>query len=76
MNSIPLIQCTGRIDPVPFTVKADLTGLGKTSQDARMIESTVSQRRELDSERQTRESEEQRKAREVCGDIGGFLLIR
>lgn len=54
----------GRIDPVPFTLKTDLTGLGKASQDVRMIESTVSQRRELDSERQTRESEEQRKARE------------
>lgn len=30
-----------------------------------MIEETVSQRRELDSERQIKESEEQRKAREV-----------
>lgn len=30
-----------------------------------MIESTVSQRRELDSEKQTKETEEQRKAREV-----------
>ncbi|PCH33447.1 hypothetical protein WOLCODRAFT_160076 [Wolfiporia cocos MD-104 SS10] len=54
----------GRIDPVPFYVKNDLTGLGKTSQDVRMIETTVSQRRELDSERQTKETEEQRKARE------------
>jgi hypothetical protein len=30
-----------------------------------MIEETVSQRRELDSERQTKETEEQRRAREV-----------
>lgn len=54
------------MDPVPFTIKSDLTGLGKTTQDVRMIETTVSQRRELDSERQQKESEEQRKLREVC----------
>ncbi|KAH9950518.1 hypothetical protein B0H21DRAFT_723656 [Amylocystis lapponica] len=54
----------GRVDPVPFYVKNDLTGLGKANQDVRMIESTVAQRRELDSERQTKETEEQRKARE------------
>ncbi|KAI1797686.1 hypothetical protein LXA43DRAFT_1070550 [Ganoderma leucocontextum] len=54
----------GRVDPIPFYVKNDLTGLGKASQDVRMIESTVSQRRELDSERQTKETEEQRKQRE------------
>ncbi|KAL4243121.1 hypothetical protein ABKN59_000979 [Abortiporus biennis] len=54
----------GRVDPVPFYVKNDLTGLGKTNQDVRMIESTVSQRRELDSEKQTKETEEQRRARE------------
>ncbi|KZT06381.1 uncharacterized protein LAESUDRAFT_726214 [Laetiporus sulphureus 93-53] len=54
----------GRVDPVPFYVKNDLTGLGKTSQDVEMIESTVAQRRELDSERQIKETEEQRKARE------------
>ncbi|KZT21697.1 G-patch-domain-containing protein, partial [Neolentinus lepideus HHB14362 ss-1] len=54
----------GRVDPIPFTVKNDSTGLGKVNQDFRMIETTVSQRRELDSERQTKESEEQRKARE------------
>ncbi|KAH9937492.1 uncharacterized protein B0H18DRAFT_1113319 [Fomitopsis serialis] len=54
----------GRVDPVPFYVKNDLTGLGKTNQDVRMIETTVAQRRELDSERQTKETEEQRRARE------------
>jgi hypothetical protein len=54
-----------RIDPIPFHIKNDGTGLGKTSQDFRMIETTVSQRRELDSERQRNETEEQRKAREV-----------
>ncbi|EPQ60918.1 hypothetical protein GLOTRDRAFT_113421, partial [Gloeophyllum trabeum ATCC 11539] len=54
----------GRIDPIPFTIKNDSTGLGKVTQDVRMIETTVSQRRELDSERMTKESEEQRKARE------------
>ncbi|KAH9487145.1 G patch domain-containing protein 8 [Psilocybe cubensis] len=54
----------GRTEPIPFHIKSDLTGLGKTSQDVRMIEETVSQRRELDSERQQKESEEQRKLRE------------
>ncbi|RDX56079.1 hypothetical protein OH76DRAFT_1370814, partial [Lentinus brumalis] len=54
----------GRVDPVPFYVKNDLTGLGKATQDVRMIESTVSTRRGLDSERQTKETEEQRRLRE------------
>ncbi|KAH9921944.1 uncharacterized protein BXZ73DRAFT_22923, partial [Epithele typhae] len=54
----------GRVEPIPFYVKNDLTGLGKASQDVRMIESTVSQRRELDSERQTKETEEQKRQRE------------
>ncbi|KAL0575025.1 hypothetical protein V5O48_006926 [Marasmius crinis-equi] len=54
----------GRVDPIPFQMKSDSTGIGKSSQDARMIESTVSQRREMDSERQQKESEEQRQARE------------
>ncbi|KAI0271517.1 hypothetical protein BC834DRAFT_922277 [Gloeopeniophorella convolvens] len=53
-----------RVDPIPFQVKNDATGLGKTNQDFRMIETTVSQRRELDSERQRNETEEQRRARE------------
>ena len=48
-----------------FTVKQDSTGLGKVNQEMRMIETTVSQRRELDSERMQRETEEQRKKREV-----------
>lgn len=56
---------SGRTEPIPFHVKSDLTGLGKTNQDVRMIETTVSQRRGLDSERQQRENEEQRKLREV-----------
>lgn len=55
----------GRVEPVPFHIKSDLTGLGKSSQDERMIESTVSQRRVLDSERQRKETEDQRMAREV-----------
>ncbi|KAL1952170.1 hypothetical protein VTO73DRAFT_1319 [Trametes versicolor] len=54
----------GRVDPVPFYVKNDLTGLGKANQDVRMIETTVSQRRKLDSEQQIKETEEQRKQRE------------
>ncbi|OBZ79618.1 G patch domain-containing protein 8 [Grifola frondosa] len=58
------LSSEGRVEPVPFYVKNDLTGLGKTNQDVRMIESTVSQRRELDSERQIKETEEQRLARE------------
>ena len=54
------------MDPVPFYVKNDLTGLGKMNQDVEMIESTVSQRRNLDSERHLRETQEQRRLREVC----------
>lgn len=34
-----------------------------------MVETTVSQRRELDSERQRKETQDQRKAREVCCHI-------
>jgi hypothetical protein len=55
----------GRPDPIPFLVKLDAMGLGKASHDARIIESTVSQRRGLDSERMIKETEEQRKKREV-----------
>ncbi|KAG6885942.1 hypothetical protein C0993_007444 [Termitomyces sp. T159_Od127] len=58
------ISGDGRTDPIPFHIKSDLTGLGKISQDVRMIETTVSQRRGLDSERQQKETEDQRKARE------------
>ncbi|KAJ7655060.1 hypothetical protein DFH06DRAFT_489400 [Mycena polygramma] len=54
----------GRVDPVPFQIKRDSTGLGKMTQDVRMIETTVSQRRGLDSERMTKETEDQRRARE------------
>ena len=64
-----------RVDPIPFHIKNDATGLGKTSQDFRMIETTVSQRRELDSERQRNETEEQRKAREVSINDTFFLLL-
>ncbi|KAJ3536638.1 hypothetical protein NM688_g6808 [Phlebia brevispora] len=58
------LSADGRVDPIPFVLKNDLTGLGKTNQDVRMIESTVSQRRGLDSERQTKETDEQRRARQ------------
>jgi hypothetical protein len=58
-------RCAGRVDPIPFAVKQDSTGLGKVTQEIRMIETTVSQRRELDSERMQKETEEQRKIREV-----------
>ncbi|CAE6461143.1 unnamed protein product [Rhizoctonia solani] len=54
----------GRPDPVPFLLKLDALGLGRTSHDERIIESAVSQRRGLDSERMIKETEEQRKARE------------
>ncbi|CAE6352169.1 unnamed protein product [Rhizoctonia solani] len=54
----------GRTDPIPFLVKLDALGLGRSSHDERIIESAVSQRRELDSERMVKETEEQRKARE------------
>ncbi|KAI0824138.1 hypothetical protein BC628DRAFT_1379977 [Trametes gibbosa] len=64
-EGLPLgLSGDGRVDPIPFYVKNDLTGLGKSTQDVRMIETTVSQRRELDSERQIKETEEQRQQRE------------
>ncbi|KAH7104494.1 hypothetical protein BKA62DRAFT_692432 [Auriculariales sp. MPI-PUGE-AT-0066] len=52
-----------RVDPVPFVLKSDSTGIGKAAMDARVIEATVAQRRDLDSERQAKESEEQLQAR-------------
>lgn len=55
----------GRVDPIPFHFKADATGLGKISQDVEMVEATVSQRRELDSERFSRQTLEQKEARLV-----------
>jgi hypothetical protein len=58
-------MAAGRVEPIPFSVKNDVTGLGKRAQDERMIETTVSQRRELDSERQIKETIEQRQWREV-----------
>ncbi|THG92821.1 hypothetical protein EW145_g8574, partial [Phellinidium pouzarii] len=58
------ISGEGRVDPVPFTIKQDSMGLGKITQDVRMIETTVSQRRNLDSERMQFETAEQREKRE------------
>lgn len=55
----------GRVDPIPLPMKSDSTGIGKISQDVEMIETTVQQRRGLDSERQQKETDEQRQAREV-----------
>ncbi|KAG8942535.1 hypothetical protein FRC04_003606 [Tulasnella sp. 424] len=55
----------GRADPIPFTVKNDSTGIGKAAQDFRIIEETVASRRELDSERQSKETGEQRANREA-----------
>ncbi|KAH6917621.1 hypothetical protein BKA70DRAFT_1556091 [Coprinopsis sp. MPI-PUGE-AT-0042] len=54
----------GRVDPIPFQMKNDATGIGKFTRDVEMIETTVSQRRGLDSERQQKETEDQRRARE------------
>ncbi|KAJ6574862.1 hypothetical protein B0H19DRAFT_1126073 [Mycena capillaripes] len=65
MEGQPLgVSGEGRVDPIPFQIKRDSTGLGKMTQDVRMIETTVSQRRGLDSERMTKETEDQRRARE------------
>jgi len=58
------ISGDGRVDPIPFQIKRDSTGLGKINQDVRMIETTVAQRRGMDSERQRKETEDQRRARE------------
>lgn len=66
MRSVIERLVLGRPDPIPFLVKLDALGLGKASHDERIIESTVSQRRGLDSERMIKETEEQRKQREVC----------
>lgn len=64
-EGLPLgISGDGRVDPIPFRLKNDSTGIGKITQDVRMVETTVSQRRGLDSERQQKETEDQRKARE------------
>lgn len=60
-----LMVFAGRADPIPFEVKNDSLGLGKASLDRTVIEATVSQRRDLDSERLLRETEDQRRAREV-----------
>ncbi|TFK23115.1 hypothetical protein FA15DRAFT_621465 [Coprinopsis marcescibilis] len=54
----------GRVDPIPFRMKSDSTGIGKLTQDVEMMELTVSQRRELDSEKQQKENEDQRRTRE------------
>ncbi|KAJ7597273.1 hypothetical protein C8J56DRAFT_919646 [Mycena floridula] len=53
----------GRVDPIPFQMKADSLGLGRANDELRRIETTVSQRRFLDSERQKKETDEQRAAR-------------
>lgn len=53
------------MDPVPFIMKSDQTGLGKITQDVEMIETTVAQRRELDSERYAKQSKEQKRVLEV-----------
>jgi len=70
-----ILVSQGRVDPIPFQMKSDSTGLGKVNQDVRMIESTVSQRRELDSERQQKESEGQRQAREVGPYAISFSIL-
>lgn len=53
-----------RVDPVPFSLKNDGTGIGKVAQDARVIAETVAKRRQLDSVRQQNETEEHRRLRE------------
>lgn len=53
------------MDPIPFSLKSDVTGVGKTTQDVQMVETTVAQRRELESERMSRETAEQRRIRLV-----------
>jgi hypothetical protein len=60
---IPFV--VGRPDPIPFELKRDSMGLGKAAQDSRVIAMTAAQRRNLDSERQVKETEEQRRMREV-----------
>ena len=75
MRSLTVCPCAGRVDPIPFQLKNDSTGIGKITQDIRMIETTVSQRKGLEAERQQKETEDQRKAREVSGcDFVEYVL--
>jgi hypothetical protein len=72
-NYIANSSAAARVDPIPFHVKNDLTGLGKTTQDFRMIETTVAERRKLDSERQRKETEYQRKTREASPNCSSYI---
>ncbi|PWN47576.1 hypothetical protein IE53DRAFT_412946 [Violaceomyces palustris] len=56
----------GRLDPVPISEKrgSDLTGIGKMSLDSKVIDDSTSHRKELESERMLKETEEDRRARE------------
>ncbi|KAG5459346.1 MAG: hypothetical protein BJ554DRAFT_261 [Olpidium bornovanus] len=56
----------GRVEPVPFEHKQDFLGVGKKQQDDAAHVDSTAQRRLLDSEKLLTETEEQRKAREVC----------
>lgn len=65
-----LISIIGRIEPVQASEKlaGDFTGLGKTTKDNEVLTAAVGSRRELVSERISRESDEQRLEREVSLD--------
>ncbi|KAF8313364.1 uncharacterized protein EI90DRAFT_3159705 [Cantharellus anzutake] len=54
----------GRVEPIPFVLKSDSTGIGKSAQDLRVLAVTATQRRDMDAERQSRETVEQRQQRE------------
>jgi hypothetical protein len=63
---MPVFLPTARVDPVPFVINTGNSGIGKAAMDSRIIEATVAQRRDLDSERQMKESDDQIQARKVC----------
>ncbi|KAH8927179.1 hypothetical protein BT69DRAFT_1278186 [Atractiella rhizophila] len=54
----------GRVDPIPHNPNPGFMGLGKATLDARMLSESVFKRRDLESEKQALEDEDQRKKRE------------
>lgn len=57
----------GRLEPVPSATNYGVSGIGKVSQDSRMLDSTTLLPRELESQAIARETPDQRLAREVSG---------
>ena len=56
---------SGRVDPIPMSLKSDAMGLGKAEEEETVLSSTSLRTRELESEKIARETAEERLAREV-----------